>query len=783
MFIENENSFKAALGHSFNLFVGSGFSVLAKDKDESALPSGPELAVELTKEFGVPNDSQLDLPKICTIVEFSKKRELRDYLTRRFSVSTFDSRYHVLDKLRIKNIFTTNIDNLVYKIYAASESNYINDVDSKGPAYMERHAINLITLHGSVLDDSRPFRFGVADLASAFGSDPDKWYFLTQRLQEHPTLFWGYSVSDAGTLQALNPETIKGRRHNDKWIVVHPSAINNGTLDYFHALGFQIIEADTSELLDYLEGAAETIKAPKSPPPGSKTRELFPHESIPELGTVIVRPIVHFYLGAAPQWSDIFSGQIHRTAHFGQVLNSINSGKHTIIIGGPASGKTTLLMQAASDTMFDGHKLISNSLSIAQAHFILNVLKGSDAIIFVDNFSDSLEAFDYLSVQPNLCLVGADRDYNFEIVSHRISQENYSILDVTEISDADRQSCLEQIPGGIKKYRYEKGPRRDGSRDSRMPQSLFEIIEHNISEATLKSRFASVIKQLNAEDPQLRDLLVMISYVSECRSPTSMDMLFAYLRDITGDYEEIIDMRERLGSIISDAGVTLELGDDQDYFVPRSSLVGEAVMSHASSEMLKETLLRFHTNVTPYRICSYDVFRRHAYDNRIFAKAFPSAEEGKAFYQKLYDRDGSPYMLQHAALYLSNKKRYTEAFEMIDQAINVSGGHIWSIRNSHAIILFKANIEHFDQPGARDTLRQSLKILTECYRWDKRKPYHATTFAEESIQYWDVYYDGDAHDYLDTARHWLEDEADKSPWNRRVRNLLPKVRERLGVQR
>ena len=46
--IENENNFRSALSKGINLFLGAGFSVLAKNKDGSHLPLGEGLKDELS---------------------------------------------------------------------------------------------------------------------------------------------------------------------------------------------------------------------------------------------------------------------------------------------------------------------------------------------------------------------------------------------------------------------------------------------------------------------------------------------------------------------------------------------------------------------------------------------------------------------------------------------------------------------------------------------------------------------------------------------------------------
>ena len=772
MIIENQDTFEVCLRKGVNLFTGAGFSVLAQDDTGKSLPLGPELATELAATFSVPA-ADLSLAQIHTVIDHSRRAELREYLTKRFTVAKFDPRYLILMKFRIDTAFTTNIDDLLYMVYADCETAYLNDIDTSGPAFADQRAIDLVALHGCVRSSDRPFTFNPTDLASAFGADPDRWHYLTQRLQKAPTLFWGYSLGDAGTLEALNPDTTRGRHHKDKWIVLHPKAADDGTQQYFRALGFQLIIADTPEMLDYLGGVDTASSALPAPGATVATPSLFPQEAIPRLTQVPVRPVLEFYLGAPPQWCDIFQGGLHRTAHFDRVRNSVNARKHTLVIGLPASGKTTILMQLAADTQFDGHKLFYDSLIPDKARLVCTRLRGARALVFVDNFADSLGGFEILAGVPNVQLIGADRDYNFALVSHRIATSRFAIHNVTDLSPSDIQACLQSIPVSIRSDGYRQPEVGEGIRPS-----LFEIIEANLTRPTLSQRFGSVLTQLAREDPNLRDLLLMISYVHKCRTPASMDMLIAFMRDVTTDYKEIYSMRAKLGGMISDYVGDLVDGY-QDHFVSRSTLVASAVLENAPGPAIRQMMLTFHKNVSPYRICRYDVFKRQAYDADLMIRAFTQWEEGSEFYQTLYSRDRSPYLLQQGALYLSRKGRHIEAFEMIDAAITASGGRVWSIRNSHAIILFKANIGHYEDPTARRMLRKSMDILSTCYRSDKRKPFHALTLADQATKYWDAYGDDDAREYLQQALAWLQEEAERAPWNDGVRRLVPLVERRL----
>lgn len=449
MKVESENLFRGALRSGINLFLGAGFSLLAKDEDGTALPLGSQLATELAREFDLTDADALNLPQICTIIERSQKDRLRSYLKRRLTVGSFNPSYRGLQRLNVKTIFTTNIDDLVFKIYANSVTHYLNDLDIRGASYNDRSAIDVMTLSGSVLDDSRPFSFSSLDLAAAFRTDPDRWHLLTSRLQETPTLFWGYNMGDAATLEALNPATVRGRRLRDRWIIL-PADADPGTVQYFRALDFQLVFADTAEFLEYVD-SLETLADDRLVVPKGRrtTRDLFPTEAIPDVADVPVRPLAEFFLGAPPTWHDVFSNRIPQISHLRRIRDSIQAGYHTLVIGVPASGKTTLLMQAAHEANYDGYKLVCNAPTIEKAQLILKRLGGEPALIFVDHFADDADAVDLLSSSPNVLLVGCDRDYNFEIVSHRLNRRNFNIVDVTDISEADFQEIMSHIPPSL----------------------------------------------------------------------------------------------------------------------------------------------------------------------------------------------------------------------------------------------------------------------------------------------------------------------------------------------
>lgn len=770
---DNKSTFEKALADNINLFLGAGFSILASNKEGRSLPLGNQLKEELIEYFEEESSDKLSLSQLATILQAKNKDEFRTFLRNRYSVESFGESYFVLEQLSVNKVFTTNVDNLVHRIYEKSTRHYIHDVIAHGPSFSDRAAIDYVPLHGSILNEENPLVFNTLDIASSFSDDPDKWHALTQNLQNTPTLFWGFSLDDADVLQAINPASVKGREHKPKWILLKDE--DQATSQYFEALGFQLIIGDTTTFLEFLNALQVGQNASPFISTSSPTEVLFPYDCIPQVGKVPVRPIMEFYLGNPPTWSDIYSGQIHKTRHFNSIVNSINSGKNTIVVGIPASGKSTLLMQVAAELEFDGHKIAPENLTKEKADFIINKLSGESAIVFVDDFGDDIDAFNTLLGHPNIAVVGFERGYYYEIISHRLRKENVNFIDVTELNPFDIQQIYSRIPSRVRNVPYII-PKVEGNSDP----SVFEIIEANTSTPSLRSRFQSVLRQLQKQKPILADILIMIAYVHACRVPASFDMVFSFLRGKIRSYQEIYDLVGDLGLMLSDYAGSM-VDEEQDYYVARSTYMADAILNEVNHKTFKRVFLTFHENVSAFRVNRFDVFKRKAFDAKHVRMAFENWDEGKAFYDKIYSRDNSPYLLQQCALYLLGKRQYKEAFQEIDKAVTLTANKIPSIRNTHAVVLFKTNIGIQDTDGTViRTLRQSMDILEECYADDKRKTYHAITFASQALSYYQAYPDSHGLEYLETARDWLKEEGKSSPWNREIGRLSKLVNRQLA---
>jgi len=765
MNIENENLLIAAARDSINLFLGAGFSVRAKSRVTHAngsqsdvkLPVGNELGTELVKLFELDHLSSLPLPKLATVIRKTKRERLEGYLKSRFTVVDFDSRYKKLFDFKVSSVFTTNIDDLIAKILAGSPSHYLHDITVRGPNLADRSAVKYFPLHGSVTHAEADYKFTTEELVTAFGQDPDRFHYLSKELQETPTLFWGYSLEDAGVIEALSDTITQGRGTAPRWIAIRKADV--ATEEYFKAQGFSIIVADTDELLDYFS----RLDLPERNQSAlGSTKLLFPDHFVPSVNEVKVRPITEFLSGDEPEWYDIFSGALFRTHHFDRLRNVISSGRHTLFLGIPGAGKSTLLKQLAGDQKSGLHKLFLRLPSIDQVRTIAARLakENSGAIVFIDDFADDIESIVELMGTPRVQVVACTREFSFDLISNRLDLSKASVFNVSELTDFDIQAIFDRIPTSIRSDTL--GRHRDAN-DEDSAVSFFELIEANVRTPTLRKRMYDALTEIKGVDDKLYEILVATAYVHHCGTPMTTDMLHAFLRPHNVNVVEVPALIDQLGSLLQEyTGGNAEIS--QDNFRLRSKLMADAVFQNVPNADFRRAFEQFHEEVSPYRISRFDVFRRRAFDERYATKAFPNWEDGLAFFENAHKKDGSPELLQQGALYLSHRKQMKLAFQWIDKA-RLAKPRSFSIRNSHAVILFRANIDLASSDSSVNILlKQSMDILAECYKSDRRKSYHAIVFAGQALDLASAIGRSEAEQYLIEAKNWIATEKRRQSW-------------------
>lgn len=775
--IENRETLESFFKTGINLFLGSAFSIEASsylDGKIEKLPTGSELLSEIKIKFK-KEKSKLDLSKLCQIISSTNKVELDSFFRKRFKIYKFDNRYYEIKKLNIKSIFTTNIDDLVQNIYNNDNSKYLNDVYLRGSSIKSDSSIDFIALHGSILHEYKEgFDFTPLEISSSFERDKDKWYQYRRNIYDYPTIYWGYSLSDSSVLQAIYKDG-QSRVGKNSWIVIRDGD-DEDAKDYFKSLGFNLIISDTNKMLDYICQCTETGKTQtQTQTQTQNNNKKFKEYALPNHGDYLLRKREDFYLGEEPLWVDIYSGHIHKTEYFYKIQNSILSKKNVMMIGGILTGKTTLLKQLSHEFNSTKSCLYIREITPEKAKSLNKYIyedKG-EFILFFDNAADSWESIRILSKLSNVIVVCAERDYIYDSLSHRFSNREFSIFDISGISKMDQQSIIESIP--YKTEKQKKG-KKTNLEIKDVDPTIYDILKQNGIDKLITHRFLNAISELRIEDKVKYNLLLLSCYSYNCRIPVSFDMAMSFIS--SGDYSNILTSLDNMSSLISDYNG--ELDDNlQMYFTPRSRIAAEEIFRKLNQDELKLFLETFHENISTTNIIRYDIFKRFAFDANITSRAFSHFEDGHNFYKKYSYKDKSYSYYQQAALYCLRKHKYPESFDWIDQALTIAKGHaIQTVKNTYAVILFSANYKLFldkkeNISEITKSLDESMSILIECYNADIKKTYHAKVFADQSIKYFEAVNDtSKSREYISTAMDWINSELARVPGKRNFNSIL-----------
>ncbi|MEQ4635766.1 SIR2 family protein [Providencia stuartii] len=778
--IENKETLEEFFKTGVNLFLGSAFSILANgkiDNESKPLPTGGQLLNEIKIKFNKKN-SKLELPQLCQVISSTKKEELIDFFKKRFDVISFDERYKQIQHLNIKSIFTTNVDNLIHKIYEGSDKNYISDISIRGATIKNNSSIDYIALHGSITHDpNESLDFTPLEISSSFERDKDKWYQYRRKISEYPTVYWGYSLSDYSVLQAISKDSNSVLNKNS-WIVVRDGG-DEDSKEYFKSLGFNIIVADTSLMLDYIIEFNSKKKSDDNENVKIGGLERFREYLLPKQGTTVVRKRDEFYYGEEPIWFDIYSGHIHRTEYFFKIKNNIFSKINVIITGGMITGKTTLLKQLANEFNSIRNCLYIKEIIPEKAKMIKEycIHNNIELIAFIDNAADSWESVNILLECKSIRVVIAERDYIYDSISHRFQSNTFEVLDVSEINDKDRQSIEESIPFQVNKKKYTN---KNKLKIKKTEPTIYDILKMNGIHNIITERFMNAVDELKIESKIKYQLLLLACYSYYCRIPVSLDMAISFVSNY--NYQDVLNSINSMNSLISDYNG--DLGDDlQMYFTPKSRIAAEEIISKVQYGELSSILETFHENVSKINIPRYDIFKRFAFDANITYRAYPLFEDGQQFYKRFLYRDDSHSYCQQAALYCLRKHRYTEAFEWIDKALTIAKGYAkQTIRNTYAVILFSANYDlllkrKIETIEIKSSLDESMDILINCYNTDLKKTYHAKVFAEQAIKYYNVINDtSKLKKYIEISINWVQSELIKIPNKRNFKTILYKLR-------
>ncbi|MZP28652.1 hypothetical protein GTO91_02820 [Heliobacterium undosum] len=751
--VEMPELFKETLQHGINFFAGAGFSKLP-DTQGNKLPDAKELCSEICTTFDLKHGYGNDLERISTIVNTKYKQRYQEFLREKFTVKSYNPLYDQINKININSFITTNIDNIIHCVMDNSNKYYLNSLTYYGATKRSKSALSYIPLHGDVKNIYSTLYFGKFDLATVDISNRDLFDIMIAKLMECPTLFIGYGFHDSGVERAIG-RILESQNKKNIWIQCLPG---NENIELYRDMNCYIIEGTTEDFLQWIRDELKSEEIITS----SFDSPFLAQYKVPTINEVEAVPVNEYYINARTHWYNIIANQAFQTKKINEIHEASIANKNVIVVGIPFSGKTTDMMQLSLQ-LNSNMKLVVKDLTPEISKHIINELRGVDATILVDNCSEDMYAYYLLASCPNIKTIGFIDEHSFESTKHIISGLIYKKIDISELDLAEAQCIYEKIPQSLRtdNFAYKK------NRLERF--SMLEMMSNNVKNIMTESKIQTFLQRIKATTPDAFEVIKLTSYLFVNNSALSIDILCSYF-NIT-NYDKISTLLSTVKMLLTEADIRLTQDEvDGEFYYLRSNLFSHYVnklLMYRHSADYAETIKKFVFNVSPYKTYKYHVFKRTAYDAKLFYRLFN--DEAHELYKRIYSYNPTAYTLQQWALYKVELKDYPGAFADIDKAITMDR-YNFSIKNTRAIVLFEANKE-IKTGLAITEMIEAMDILSECYRSDKRKVFHAQKYAEFALYFATVlsYYE-----FIDQAITWLK-EISKDFKSYKTKELLNKL--------
>jgi len=373
------------------LFAGAGFSVDAENSFNESLPLSSELAKRLWSFlYAEPYDGKTPLKTLyeAALTHRRGKAALRDFLRTQLHVVSFAAWYKLIPLWYWFRIYTTNIDDLLERVYDAAGMPGLQKIVAPGQ-YRERDAflrsLQFVKLHGCVNDDAKDLTFGHSDYGNR-ASLLDVWYMhFVQDYSTMNTVFIGTNLDEPLFWQYIE---IREQRDRDaperrpKSFLVSPgiSKPMEEVLDRYNivavrATGQQFFEwlrtnCQPHKREDVLRAVDPTLepalRAAEEGMPAANVSLAEYFYSVFKAPSLLLRRGRRslFLLGSPPTWEDIAEGlDAHR-----QVSDDLRAKLRTamengepdffVISAAAGNGKSTLAKRAAAQLTADGYNVL-----------------------------------------------------------------------------------------------------------------------------------------------------------------------------------------------------------------------------------------------------------------------------------------------------------------------------------------------------------------------------------------------------------------------------------------
>ena len=346
------------------LFTGAGFSCDAANRDGNLLGTAKELKQILTTQFSLP-ESVLDhiydyrLDELCEYITGLEqmnaddpRNPLCEFLRGYYSQCNPKSYHYKYDRFPWRRIFTTNIDDVLERIYSHSSSYSLqirNSKSKEGPDHPGK--IPYFKLHGCVKNITEPFVFTRRQYIEQMIGGDYRYDTFCNDFGAEIFLFVGTSLNEQNLEYFLRLKQRHNvvRKENEVFVVTtddDPLRINQLSTKFAAVTIPSTAEGFINQLTAWCKGVYEEEPSP------------IDDEIIPS-GLESVRSMIRdsssfpagfrCFLGYEAIWNEINAGALVNRRQVSEIIELAKEsfdrreGKIIILVGRRGSGKTTAL--------------------------------------------------------------------------------------------------------------------------------------------------------------------------------------------------------------------------------------------------------------------------------------------------------------------------------------------------------------------------------------------------------------------------------------------------------
>lgn len=423
----------------YNLLLGSGVSIGAKNEAGELLRSAEKLRLDLCKLRNVPESTALN-----RVTKGLTPEQTKHQLTEHYKVATFSRSHELLPRFLWQNIFTFNIDNGIEQAYGRSDRRLqsIQSLNYSDVFSVARSPTQLPTvhLHGFVNKPNDRYVFSLNDYASLSATDNPWMIWLADILPVEPFIVAGTSLSEPDVeyyLKRRNRQTARADRGPAIWVEPYPDAILREDCDRHDML---LIEATFDEFLSWADRQFPNRPDALSSIDSQILMQLTDSLARDQIGVFqtqfeLVKPIKDpvtstipskFFFGAQPTWNDLALSldvprrsvvkTLAKASAFGK---RVKTGHTTILLDHAGTGKSTIARRLAYDLSEVGELVLScTAISRIDVKTLIEVLRQLDrpTTLVIDGIADHADSVAEIQVEVEslkhrVTIVGVERAY------------------------------------------------------------------------------------------------------------------------------------------------------------------------------------------------------------------------------------------------------------------------------------------------------------------------------------------------------------------------------------